>query len=576
MSELSSLKQDDCPQKESQAAIPPPNSSAEGSIEETDKDEVKYLRGFKLFAVVGAVTLACFLSMLDNSILSTATPLITTQFHSLSDVGWYAGAFQLASASLQPLTGKLYTYFRVKHTFLVFIFVFELGSLICGVAPSSLALIIGRTVAGLGSSGIMNGGLTIIVSIVEMRKRPLYVGIITGFAQLGVVAGPLVGGGLTEHVTWRWCFYINLPIGAAGALLLFFIDVPELTPKEKFSLRLIRRTIPELDLPGFSLLAPASVMFLLALQFGSGRTHAWDSATIIGLFCGAGLTTILFCAWEYKRGDRAMIPWALIKQRTVWASCLYGACLMSMLLGAAFYLPIYFQTVKGVSPTMSGVYVLPSILSQVLLAVVSGGAVSKMGYYLPWAVVSTFGMAVGNGLISTFEPGTEIGKWIGYQIIVGSGRGAGLQMPMIAVQTLLPATQIPISLALLIFSNNLFGAIAVVICTTIFTQSLASNLEKYAPSVPVQAALDAGGSPDAIRALVPEGSEELGSVLTAVSESVNNVFYYLVGLSCLAFAFSWGLGWGNVRKKEGEAKVEAEKQDEKMDAEKLKGSDRSV
>lgn len=217
-----------------------------------------------------------------------------------------------------------------------------------------------------------------------------------GVAQLGIVSGPLIGGALTEYATWRWCklllylhacssiekrthcfligFFINLPIGALVAIFLFLVHIPDLTVKPPFSLALLYKVLPELDLFGFSLFAPAAVMFLLAIQFGGDDSHTWDSSIVIGLFCGAGVTAILFVLWEIRRGDRAMIPGSIVKQRIVWASTGHAASLMAGVFVVSYYMPIYFQAVKGVGPTMSGVYLLPSIITGLICVLISGAA----------------------------------------------------------------------------------------------------------------------------------------------------------------------------------------------------------
>lgn len=218
----------------------------------------------------------------------------------------------------------------------------------------------------------MNGAMTIIASSTPLSKRPLYTGIMLGFASMGIVTGPLIGGALTEYTTWRWCFYINLPIGAAAAIFILFIHIPDLTAKERFSMALVRKVIPELDLFGFALFAPAAVMFLLALQFGSGEEYAWNSSVIIGLLCGAGATAIVFALWEWRMGNRAMIPGSIVRHRIVLTSALWNLCLMTSLVVGSNYLPLYFQAVKGVGPTKSGIWVLPSIISQLVFAVIAG------------------------------------------------------------------------------------------------------------------------------------------------------------------------------------------------------------
>lgn len=211
-------------------------------------------------------------------------------------------------------------------------------------------------------------------------------------------------------------------------MLLFCIDIPELTKKEPFSLALIRKIIPEFDLIGFAIFIPCSLMFLLALQFGAGRTYAWSSATIVGLFVGAGVAALIFFAWEYKQGDKAMLPGPLLRQRIVWASCVFGACIICCLSIAANWLPTYFQAVMGEKPTMSGIDLLPSIISQLISVIITGAGTSRVGYYLPFALFSGIVTAIGNGLVSTFDAQTSTATWIGYQIVLGVGRGAGMQM----------------------------------------------------------------------------------------------------------------------------------------------------
>ena len=336
-------------------------------------EEYEYVTGFKLGIVITAVTLVAFLMMLDTSIIATAIPRITSDFHSLPDVGWYGSAYLLASCALQPSTGKLYTYFSSKFTFLAFLAVFELGSLLCGVANSSKMLIVGRAVAGMGSSGLMNGSLTIVSACVPLAKRPLYLGIMMSTAQLGIVLGPLIGGALTQYTTWRWCFYINLPAGGACAILLLLIQIPSRRAKLEAieGKSIIFTFFKKMDTIGFALFAPFAIQFLLALQWG-GTKYAWSDSKIIGLFCGAAGTLCVFLVWEHRIGDNAMIPFSIIRQRIVWCSCLVIGFFFGSMLMVSYYLPIYFQAVKGVSPTLSGVYLLPTILSQIAMSPVSG------------------------------------------------------------------------------------------------------------------------------------------------------------------------------------------------------------
>ena len=239
-------------------------------------------------------------------------------------------------------------------------------------------LIVGRAVAGLGSSGLINGALTIIAACVPLAKRPVYLGIMMSISQLGIVLGPLIGGALTQYTTWRWCFYINLPIGGVTAALLVLVSIPDRTVKDEGT-TLVNILRKKLDLPGFLIFAPAAVQFFLALEWG-GTRYSWNNRTIIGLFCGAAATLCLFLAWEYRKGDAAMIPFSMMRKKVIWSSCLYTAFFFGGMLSMSYYLPIYFQAVKGVSPTLSGVYLLPSILSQMLFSILAG-------YLGTWAIV---------------------------------------------------------------------------------------------------------------------------------------------------------------------------------------------
>lgn len=221
--------------------------------------------------------------------------------------------------------------------------------------------------------------------------------------------------------------------------------MPELNAKPQFTLTLVRKTIPELDLIGFVLFAPASIMALLALHYG-GNHYPWNSSVVIGLFCGAGTTAILFFLWERRMGDRAMIPPSMVSHRIVYTSAINGSALVAAILVEAQYMPVYFQAVLGYRPAMSGVNTLPRILSQLLMVILSGVLglfseiprhqataaddipVQKVGYYLPFAAAGSAIAAVGNGLVSMFSPSTKTATWIGYQIILGSGRGIVMQM----------------------------------------------------------------------------------------------------------------------------------------------------
>ncbi|OAQ99098.1 hypothetical protein LLEC1_02361 [Akanthomyces lecanii] len=492
-----------------------------GDLKQADEAEPEYIHGWKLFAVMTAITLACFLYLLDVSILVTAIPKITSDFHSLTDIGWYGATYNLASAALQPLSGKFYTYFHAKWTFLAFFLVFELGNLLCGIATSSTMIIIGRT-------------------------RPQLMGILIGVCQMGLVAGPLIGGALTEFTSWRWCFYINLPVGAITIVAFLITNIPD---KRKYVQSPGKLTLKKMDMLGFVLFAPAAVMILLALEFGGNR-YAWSSPTIIGLFAGGAVEVVLFLLWERRAGMTAMIPLPIIGKREVWTACVASMFMFSTMLGAGYYLPVYFQTVRGMSPLHSGISMLPAIVTQLVVTVVCGGMVQRVGFYLPFMVLSAVIIAIANGLVSTWTPHTNTLTWAGYQVLLGIGRGMAFQMPVIAIQAHTPPALASVATATMVLFQTFFGSVFLAIVNTLFNTKLKQELDSRLPEIGAAKIISAGAAD--IGSVVP--ADKIAQVLESYSLGVNEVFYAIAAICVCMFIFSFGTGWTDIRKKPDQKK----------------------
>ncbi|KAF2729911.1 MFS general substrate transporter [Polyplosphaeria fusca] len=507
-----------------------------------------FLSGFKLYAMIGSFTVVYFLMMLDMSILSTAIPYITDEFHSLVDVGWYGSAYQLVCASLQPLTGKMYARLNSKVLFLCFFTIFEIGSALCGAAQSSTMLIIGRTVAGIGGAGLMNGGFTILNSCVEQKRRPGMLAFMMAFGNLGAAAGPLIGGAITEYASWRWCFYINLPVGGVLLLFLTWVDIPDHIPKPNWKV-VMKRPFSEFDLIGFALFAPATIQAFLALEF-AGNSHPWNSAEVIGLFCGAAGMLVIFSVWNYHKGDAAMIPVSILKLTIMWASCCTIFLLSGTVFVMAYYLPLYFQGVRGDTPYESGVHLLPTILPQVVFTLAAGRLVQRFGYYLPFILAGGAFNSIGSGLLTTLSPSTSMGKLAGYQIISGTGRGLALPMPMVAVQNTLSPSQIPTAMSTFVFCQNFGGALMTVLAQTVFTNSLKTTLKENSPSLDADSIIAAGSTE--MRNAVPPG--DLRELLRAYSESVSRTFWLATATAITGFFVSYLMGWRDIRRKDMKAK----------------------
>ncbi|TVY38445.1 Aspyridones efflux protein [Lachnellula occidentalis] len=468
--------------KEAQAELTKIMSSGEG---------VDYPTGMKLGLISMALCLSVFLMALDNSIIATAIPKITDQFHSLPDVGWYGSAYLLTTASFQLLFGKFYTFFSIKWVYLIAIGIFELGSLLCGVAPNSTALIVGRAVAGVGSAGIFSGALIIVAYSVPLVKRPMYTGFIGAMYGIASVAGPLLGGVFTDKATWRWCFYINLPIGAITVIvILIFFQNPERAAISNLGWK---ARLQEFDIYGTIVFMPAIVCLLLALQWG-GTKYPWSDGKIIGLFVAFGVLIIIFIGIQFWKGDSGTIPPRMMMKRSMWAASWFSFTMGSFFLLLIYYLPIWFQAVKGASAVKSGIMNLPMLLSLVVTSVLSGIGVTVMGYYAPLMIVSSILSAIGTGLLYTLTPESNHSYWIGYQAIVGVGIGLGLQQPMIAVQTFLDISQVPVGTSVIIFVQTLGGALFVSIGQNVFANKLVEGLAKYAPTVDPALVLSTGAT----------------------------------------------------------------------------------
>lgn len=380
-----------------------------------------YPTGIALISILASIAVSFFLVFLDMAVMSTVTPAVTTRFNALTDVGWYASAYQLTSAACTPMTGKIYSFFPIRWSFLVFFFIFEIGSALSGAASSSDMFIVGRAVAGIGSAGLFTGMMVIVANVLPLHKRPAILGAIMGIGQLGIAGGPLIGGAFTSnsHATWRWCFYLNLclfPIITA-AFLLNTIPEAEVKPPAR---SVLATAVKSLDLVGFVLISGGVLMFLLGLQYG-GNQFAWDSSVVIGLLIGGIVSFAVFLAWEYRQGDAAMVPWAMLRSGIIRSAAITNFFNYGVMLVADFYLAIYFQSVLDDSPLQSGVHMLPTTLGMLVSMVTAGGLTQSTGYYLPMAISGPCIAAVGYGLLSTLSPTTSKARWIGYQILYGFG-----------------------------------------------------------------------------------------------------------------------------------------------------------
>ncbi|KAJ5602440.1 hypothetical protein N7537_005396 [Penicillium hordei] len=447
-----------------------------------------------------ALCLGIFCMSLDVTIITTAIPRITDQFDSIGDI---------------------------------------VGSLVCGVTPTSVSLILGRCIAGLGAGGLFSGSLLIIAQTVPLHRRPVFTALLGSMYGIASVAGPPLGGALTDRVSWRWCFYINLPIGAVTAVfVLFFFHAPESVRRRPE----LRKLLSELDPIGSFFFLPAIVCLLLALQWG-GTQYSWNNPRIIVLFVLAGVLLFAFLGVQIYQNEKATLPPRIVRNRNIWSSAWFAITLNGAYFVFIYYLPIWFQAIKGASATKSGVMNLPTIIAVVVVSILSG-LVTISGYYNPVMIMSSVILAIGAGLLSTLKTDSGSGEWVGYQILMGLGVGLGMQQPYIVVQNVLPDGDIPTGTAVITFAQTLGGAIFISVGQNIFQNQFVHAMRLEDPSVNVGAVLSAGMT--TLRKHLP--AEQLPVVLRSYNSAITEAFYVGMALAALSFFGTVALDWKSVKK----------------------------
>ncbi|KAJ5540507.1 hypothetical protein N7494_005583 [Penicillium frequentans] len=520
---------DDIPLKES------------GSSDISDDERIEYPSTIKFLPILIGLCFQSFCIALDNTILATAVPKITEQFNSLEDLSWYASAYLLTSCAVTLPFGKIYTYYSTKWTYMIALGLFEIGSLACAATPTSKGLILGRAIAGIGSGGLSPGALLVLANSVPLHRRALYFGIIGSTSGIATVTGPLLGGLLTDHLSWRWCFYINLPLGAITGIFIaiFFKDVKPRKTIESGRMNKVKR----MDPLGILLFIPAIISILLALQWG-GTKYEWSNVRIVVLFVLFSLFSLAWCYVQHWKQEEATVPPRLLMNRNILGAVIHATFLGGSFFVFGYYLPIWFQAIEQVSASQSGINNLPMVVSMIISSALGGLLVNLVGYYTPLMFLGSALLTIGSGLCTTFQVHTGNGKWIGYQIIIGIGAGVGFQQCINCLQTVLPLEDIPIGIAIITFAQSLSGALFISIAQTVFQNRLVASITKYAPTISPGAIIEAGAAHLSHR--VPK--QALSSVLYAYNIAVTQTFYVSVAAAALSFIGAALVQWKSMKR----------------------------
>lgn len=480
----------------------------------------------RLWFILSALMLTLLLAALDQTIVSTALPTITSDLGGLDELSWVVTAYLLASTATTPLWGKLSDLYGRKLMLQASIVIFLIGSALAGLSQNMGQLIGTRAVQGLGAGGLMVLVLAVIADLVPPRERGRYSGLFGAVFGVASVVGPLLGGLFTQHLTWRWVFYINVPLGIAAFVILG--SVLHIAP---------RHMKHKIDWKGASLLVIGVVALLLVTVWG-GQRYAWGSSMIIGLTVG-GIAAVALFIWQELRHPEPIIPLSMFRDPVIRVTSGIGFVVGLALFGSIVYLSIYMQVVRGSSPTAAGLQLLPLMIGLLTTSIFSGRMVTRTGRYRSFPIAGTAISTV--GMLMLTQVGVETHFWYlaVSTFVLGIGLGCVMQVLLIAVQNSVDPRQVGSATSVYTFFRSIGGSFGTALFGAIWTAQLAVQLALAAGTLPPPLAAQLRGegtevtsSMANIHALPPEAQE---AVLAAISTSIDRTFWVAVPIMAVSF-----------------------------------------
>ncbi|MFB7172883.1 MDR family MFS transporter [Streptomyces sp. NPDC056254] len=472
--------------------------------------------------VLMALMIAMLLAMLDNMIIGTAMPTIVGELGGLEHLSWVVTAYTLATAASTPIWGKIGDMYGRKGAFLTSIVIFLIGSALSGMAQTMGQLIGFRAVQGLGAGGLMVGVMAIIGDLIPPRERGKYQGMMAGVMALAMIGGPLVGGTITDHMGWRWSFYINLPLGAVAlAMVTAVLHLPKAAERQR----------PKIDYLGAALLTVAITSTVLVTTWG-GNEYAWASAQILGL-AGVGVLSTAAFLYVETRAAEPVMPLHIFRSRNFTLMSVIGFLVGFAMFGGVLYLPLFQQSVQGASATNSGLLLLPMLLSMMAVSLIAGRVTTNSGRYKIFPIVGGGLMVVGMFLLATMDTGTTRLVSGLYMAVLGAGLGFLMQITMLVAQNSVEMKDMGVASSSATLFRTLGGSFGVALMGSLFTSQVTDTMsDRLGPEAAGAAQLDA-----ASLAKLPEAVRE--AYQYAVAAGTHSAFLLGAGVAVLGFLAAW-------------------------------------
>ncbi|MCV7397072.1 MFS transporter [Mycobacterium paraseoulense] len=467
-----------------------------------------------------AILLGMLMAALDQTIVATALPTIVANLGGAGHQSWVVTSYLLASTIITALVGKFGDLFGRKRVFQAAVVFFVAGSVLCGLSSSMGMLVASRALQGIGGGGLMVTAMALIGEVIPLRDRGRYQGAMGAVFGVTTVIGPLLGGYFTDHFTWRWAFWINVPI----SVVVFFVAAAAIPA-------LSDRTKPVIDYTGILLVGLGATGLTLATSWG-GTTYPWGSPVIIGLFAGSVIALCLF-AWVESRAAAPILPTRLFGNPVFTVCCVLSFVVGFAMLGALTFLPTYMQFVDGVSATTSGLRTLPMVLGMLTTSMGSGVIVGRTGRYKVFPVAGTAVMAVAFFLMSRMDPSTSVLVQSLFLVILGAGIGMCMQTLVLIVQNTVGFDDLGVATSGVTFFRTIGSSFGAAIFGSLFTNFLHSRIGPALVASRAPAA--AAASPEALHRLPREAA---APIVAAYSESLTHVFGWAVPVALVGFVLA--------------------------------------